>query len=127
MNAAEFSQQLLQQGRLYQAVSPLPAASVQLRFTGVFEQKTIIWDAQIATLAYYFTAPRDPATATRTLRPFIEIGSNTEHGRLLRIGLNVTTIDDATIRKTMIMIRQYKRLQAGRHEYGEPYCATEGP
>jgi len=126
MNVTEFTQRLLQAGRCYESVTPLPAACVQLRFAGPFAQKIIIWDAEIATLAYYFTAQQGHGTERGTLRPFIEVGSSSKRGRHLQIGLNVTTIDDATIRKAMIMIRQYKRLQAGRHEYGEPYCATGG-
>ena len=53
------------------------------------------------------------------LKRFIEIGASGESGTALKIGLNVPRIDTPVIRKTIIMIRQYKNLQPGRHEYGE--------
>ncbi len=116
---------LREQNRLYEACSPRPAPCVHLRFTGPFEQKIIIWDAQIATLAYYLSEHKNLNMDCKTLRPFINVGNHSEPGRYLQIGLNVTTIDDATIIKSMIMIRQYKRLQVGRYEYGDPYCSNE--
>ena len=39
----------------------------------------------------------------------------------ITIGLNVPKLDAAVIEKTTIMIRNYKRLQTGRHEYGERF------
>jgi hypothetical protein len=36
------------------------------------------------------------------------------------VGLHVERIDPPTVRKAMIMIRRYKRLRRGRHEYGPP-------
>jgi hypothetical protein len=40
-------------------------------------------------------------------------------GRKIEIGLNLPKIDETTILKTIIMVRQYKRLSHGRHDYGE--------
>jgi hypothetical protein len=37
----------------------------------------------------------------------------------LTVGLNLTAIDEPTIKKTLIMIRNFKRLKLGRHEWGE--------
>ena len=125
MNASDFARQLQQQGRTYELHSSVPGPCVQLRFTGPFEQKIIIWDAEIVTLAYYFKSMWMECVGSGILRPFIVVGHTTERGRQLQIGLNVATIDDATICKTMIMIRQYKRLLAGRLEFGEPYCTSE--
>lgn len=118
MKSHDFAKALADSGRSYEPGSAVPAECVHCRFLGVFEQKTVIWDAQLATLAYYFRA-RPPGVTG--LRPFIEVDAAGSHGQELRIGLNVAIIDDATIRKTMIMIRQYKLLRRGRHEYGEPY------
>lgn len=118
MKPHDFEKALADSGRSYELDSAIPAECVQCRFLGVFEQKTVIWDAQLTTLACYFrTHPPGPAG----LRPFIEVGTASPRGQELRIGLNVAIIDDATIRKAMIMIRQYKLLRRGRHEYGEPY------
>lgn len=128
MNSLEFEKQLQHIGRLYESLSPIPAAAVQIRFTGPFEQKSVIWQAQIATLAYY---SKECATADDSpviLKPFIDVGENNDTYRLIRIGLNVPIIDEATIRKTIIMIRQYRLLRKGRYDYGEPFdpAATIG-
>ena len=39
--------------------------------------------------------------------------------RSITIGLNVAAIDPPVLLKTTIMIRKYKRLRVGRHEFGE--------
>jgi hypothetical protein len=121
MNTHEFAKALADNGRSYEPGSAVPADCVQFRFIGTFEQKTVIWDAQLATLAYYSRTSPPVTTNAAGLRAFIEVGAAGPRGQQLRIGLNVAIIDEATIRKTMIMIRQYKLLQRGRHDYGEPY------
>lgn len=128
MNPLEFEKVLQHTGRLYESLSVIPAPSVQIRFTGPFEQKIIIWQAQIATLAYYSKEQPRLTDAPVVLRPFIDVGEVRDSYRLLRIGLNLPIIDEATIHKTMIMIRQYRLLCKGRYDYGEPYdpAATAG-
>jgi len=79
----------------------------QVRFTGPFEGRTVIWNCTLATLA-----------AAGGQRNFIEVGEDTPTGRALRIGLAIPAIDTAAIRKTLIMVRQYKRLRPGLHEFG---------
>ena len=81
-------------------------STLRVRFTGPFEGQQVTWDATLIAL---------PPGQQRN---FIEIGPAMEHGTLLTVGLNVGNIDLPTIRKTMMMVRQYKRLQYGRHEYG---------
>ena len=89
---------------------------VHIRFTGPFRGRQVTWDARIVTLAH--AARSRPASSTAELRQFIEVGRDNGGTRQLRIGLNVDRIDEPAILKTIIMIRQYKRLQEGRHEYG---------
>jgi hypothetical protein len=42
------------------------------------------------------------------------------------VGLAVPLIDAATVLRSMIMIRNYKRLRPGRHEFGDCVTFTTG-
>jgi len=90
---------------------------IHFSFMGQFEGVDVIWDAELVTLAYYnrnILGKAHPA-----VRPFIDVGESTKLGRQIVIGLNIPCIDESAVRKTIIMIRQYKLLRSGRHEYGE--------
>ena len=57
---------------------------------------------------------------TRQLRVNIHAVEAAPGGALaLTVGLNLAVIDEPAIRKTLIMVRNYKRLGFGRHEWGE--------
>lgn len=90
---------------------PLGGTRLKLCFTGPFEGKTVTWDATFTALSANEESPAPQ-------RNFIEIGDKSEKGITLKVGLNVSCIDAPTVRKAMMMIRQYKRLARGRHEYG---------
>lgn len=109
----------------YELLSPLAQPVVHVRFRGVFEHKTTIWDAYIYSLAAYAKEKRTLGDPRYPLRPFIDVGELTNVGRRINIGLALDKIEQPTIIKTMIMIRQYKRLRAGRHEFGEPHITTD--
>lgn len=98
---------------------------VHIRFTGPFRGRQVTWDARIVTLAHAARSRR--ASSTAELRQFIEVGRDNGGTRQLRIGLNVDRIDEPAILKTIIMVRQYKRLQEGRHEYGAPWRPGQLP
>lgn len=116
MRPADFEQQLATQQKKYQLLSPLGQAYCHIRFTGPFHGEVIIWDAHLQSLAYYLMTHAAAAQATRQ---FIEVGAAGEAGRAIQIGLNVPVIDEPAILKTLVMIRQYKLLAPGRHEFGE--------
>lgn len=84
-----------------------------LRFLGHFEGHPVVWQARVETLRHY-ARHHD----LYRLRQFIEIDVD-EDGYRVQVGLNVSVIDKATLMGTIIMIRKYKRLQRGRHQYGE--------
>lgn len=93
----------------YQLLRQPDPRNAQVEFDGVFEGQPVRWRATILAL------PRDGA------RPYIEIdpAGADAHGRVhARVGLGVEAIDAPTIRKTIIMLRQYKRLRRGRMEFG---------
>ena len=115
-DTALFEQQLASQQQPYELLTPLGQAYCRFRFSGPFQGEQIIWDADLQTLAYYVTKhDRD----NRGVRQFIDVGNLGERGRQLSIGLNLPLIDHPSILKTLVMIRQYKRLAPGRREFGE--------
>jgi len=78
---------------------------VRLRFTGPFEGRTVTWDAT------FRAAQQHQPNA-------IEIAPEGADGVPLTVTLALPCFDLPAIRKTVIMIRQYKRLHYGRHEFG---------
>lgn len=117
---AEFSGYLADTGQDYVLVAAPDDQTAHVRFSGQFQGQPVVWDCEFLTLAAEQAARR--ATGTGGLRNFIEIGEAGEHGRPLRVGLALARIDRPAIDKMIIMIRNYKRLHPGRHEYGEPWA-----
>lgn len=87
---------------------------LRLRFEGPFEGVITRWDATLFTPEAWETTRGEG----KTVRNIIEVGTAGADGTRLNICLQVNAIDLPTVRKTVIMVRQYKRLQRGRHEYG---------
>ncbi|MEJ2361962.1 MAG: hypothetical protein P8Z75_11110 [Gammaproteobacteria bacterium] len=111
-----FEQQLASHGQQFELLSSLDAPVCHLRFTGPFLGHRVIWDASLQTLAYYVSNHPDLG---QSARQFIEVGDSGARGRQLTVGLNLPLIDQPAILKAIIMIRQYKLLAPGRHEFGE--------
>ncbi len=87
-----------------------------VEFEGVFEHRPVRWLATIVSLT-----DGHADAASEHERPFIEIdtkGANADGVVAVRVGLRVAQIDLPTICKTIIMLRQYKRLRRGRMEFG---------
>ena len=53
-------------------------------------------------------------------RPFIDIATRGSSIIGIKVGLAVAKLDVATLLKTIIMVRRYKRLRRGRFEFGAP-------
>ena len=102
-----------------------PASAADFEFEGVYENRVIRWHCHLVTLAGIAAH-----TGQALQRQFIEIdpqplSHDSEIPQLkITVGLNVPAIDDSVIEKTIIMIRNYKRLRSGRHEYGEQVTIT---
>lgn len=87
---------------------------LRVRFNGPFEGREVRWDARLVTLAAWRRHhPTEPVRQN-----FITIGEESDQGIAITVGLNLECIDLPALRKTMLMIRQYKRLARGRHDYG---------
>lgn len=103
---------------------PEPTAKHQTEFSfeGRFEAHDVIWHCRLATLASIARLSQQSRQ-----RQFIEIHEPVEviaddkPTLTIMVGLNVTEIDATVIEKTTIMIRNYRRLHSGRHEYGETF------
>jgi hypothetical protein len=103
-------------GIRYSLLEPLTGDEAHFTFQGPFEGQTVTWDARLMTLAR--VAPRGAAVPADRPRPFIEIGAASPAGRAVTVALDLPRIDEPAILSTIIMIRQYKRLRRGRHEFG---------
>jgi hypothetical protein len=95
-------------------LTPPGGLTLRLRFRGPFEGREITWDGQLFTLAAW--RQHHPHSDVR--QNFIEVGEESPQGIALTVVLDVPQIDLPTVRKTMMMVRQYKRLRRGRHLYG---------
>lgn len=100
----------------YEQLQPAETDRVRLRFSGKLEGEPVMWDATLLTLERVY---RESGRRGGELRNFIEVGNQGPDGLRITVGLNVARIDTPTIKMAIMMIRQYKRLRPGRHEYGE--------
>ena len=104
---------LLISGEDYLLESELPVSKAYIKFTGMFQGELVVWNACVQTIEDY---ARHNQTAKDPMQ-FIEI--NVADGVcFLQVGLNIALIDKPAIERTILMIRNYKRLHPGRHEYG---------
>ncbi len=94
-----------QHGIHYTLLEPLRAERARFSFFGPFENREIRWDATLVALG--------------SGRSYIDIGAEAAGGRVVQVGLAVPVIDAAVVLRTIVMLRQYKRLRAGRHEFGD--------
>ena len=115
--------------REYSHLEPPRDDRVHIRFTGPFEGRQVTWDTCITTLEHEFRT-RHHSRQTHgnpQLRQYIDVGPADGDIRPLRIGLNVERLDEPVIRKAIIMIRQYRLLHEGYHEYGETWSPVLHP
>mgnify|MGYP000389068616 CR=1 FL=1 len=105
------------QGIEFRFLAAPTAQQAHFAFTGRFQDREVTWDTTLLTLAHYHQEQVPAAHAVERL-PFLEIGAETAAGRTLRVALDIEQIDEPAILRTIIMIRQYKRLHEGRHEFG---------
>jgi len=106
-------------GIQFTLLQPVLPQQARFAFTGPFGGEETTWDATLLTLdAWQQSQP--PETYPVQRHSFIEIGTATTQGRDVCIVLDIPVIDEAVILRTIIMLRQYKRLRMGRHEFGVP-------
>ncbi len=114
-----FGRYLTETGQTFVLLSAPGGQAAQVRFTGSFEGKRVVWDCQFVTLAYRAAQSSDniEPESMPTECCFIDIGQPGSRGVPLRVGLKLPCIDIPAIRKMIILIRNYKYLRRGRHEF----------
>lgn len=121
-DAGVFDSYLADSGQDYVLVGTPQQERARVRFSGRFQGQPVVWDCEFVTLAAEYAERRKHSPGeVGGVRNFIEIGEAQSHGVPLRVGLGVACIDRPAVEKMIIMIRNYKRLHPGRHEYGEPW------
>lgn len=103
-------------------LDPPGGATLRLRFSGQFEGQPVTWLATLRALANPEPEQKQEQGETPAAPPgsYIDIGADQVDGIPITVGLPVAAIDEPTIRKAIIMIRRYRRLRRGRHDYGPP-------
>ena len=119
-DVAVFSDYLHRSGQPFVLLGEPGGQQLHLRFTGYLEGDGVVWDCRFVTLAWEAARCRESgaAAALEAQRSFIEVGQPGRHGVPLRVGLDLPCIDIPSVEKMIIMIRNYKRLRRGRHEFG---------
>lgn len=116
---SEFQQRIAASNKPFEALEPLGGASARMRFTGLFCNEDVLWDARVMTLEAVLQQALDNGDPPPIgPQQFIDIGTDGPEGRRIEIGLHVPIIDEPTLWKTVTMIRNYKRLRFGRIEWG---------
>lgn len=92
----------------YIAYSAVGETEVSVAFVGQFESRPVVWFARICCL---------PDDNGESKRQFIEVEVSDPARPNISIGLPLTIINESDILKTIMMVRQYKQLRRGRHEF----------
>ena len=110
-------------------ISGINSGQATFQLQGHFEQQAVIWQCTLQTLQHHYqsliTEQEISATENIMLKKFIHIKDESSAISQIHIGLDVDCIDEATIRKTIIMLHNYKNLHAGLHKYGTSYHYPE--
>ena len=99
----------------YSIIQQFDSQHAHLQFDGLFQGKMVIWNTHFFTFAGYTSKYK---MATPVIKQFIDIKPAQSNTMELTVALNIAEINKPNIQKMMIMIKQYKNLTTGRHEYG---------
>lgn len=117
--AQTLDRRLGETGEEYLLLEMPSSGQCRVQFTGQFNHRHVVWDVCIRTLADYANDIKQVTNqAEIKLKQFIEIEQADACYRALVV-LKLGEINTAAIGPTIIMIRKYKRLHLGRHEYGD--------
>ena len=99
----------------YKLIQQTGSQAAHLQFDGPFQGKTVTWDTHFFTLQEY---QKKYEYDSEQIRQVIDIEPVDENMLKLTVALKIPEINHQNIQKMMIMIKQYKNLATGRHEYG---------
>lgn len=97
----------------YELIKQYDSQHTHIKFNGSFQGKTVTWDTQFFTLNGHNSQEN-----IKNTKQFINIEPGESDIMKLTVALNIVEITEPNIQKVMIMIKQYKHLSLGRHEYG---------
>jgi len=86
-----------------------------IKFSGSFQDQAVTWDTRFFTLDGYNA---QESIKNKSQKQFLHIEAGENDVFKLTIVLKIPEITEANILKMMIMVKQYKNLNLGRHEYG---------
>lgn len=107
------------------SITGINTGKAQFQFAGHYFGKPVTWQCTLQTLDQFYQdlvhSRKINHQAPVTLRRFIDISNADTPTPSINIALDVKIIDEPTIRKSIIMVHNYKKLHEGLHEYGETY------
>lgn len=99
----------------YTLIHQFNTQHAHIKFTGSFKGEIVTWDTDFYTLEGFLEEENIKDT---NLKQFIDIKPLQSGVMKLTIVLKINKVNEPSIQKMMIMIKQYKKLSLGRHEYG---------
>ena len=99
----------------YTLIHQFSTQHAHIEFTGPFKDETVTWDTNFFTLEGFRAEENIKDT---NLKQFIDIKPVRSGVMKLTVALKINEVNNPSIQKMMIMIKQYKELSLGRHEYG---------
>lgn len=117
-----FKKKTKKSGEGYLTLGKVPSLKLPLQFTGKLNSQEVLWDAEFQTLASYhneYLADKSEKERAKEIVSFFEVQEPEKQVAKLHVVLATPLIDEPTIKKTIIMIRCYKRLKVGKHVFGK--------
>lgn len=99
----------------YELIKQYDNQHIHIKFEGNFQGQMVIWDTHFFTLASYNS---QKSTTKKSSKQFIYIEPSETNIFKLTICLKIPEITEPSIQKMIIMVKQYKNLALGHHEYG---------
>jgi len=99
----------------YTLIHQFNAQHAHIKFAGSFNGEIVTWDTDFYTLEGFLEEENIKDT---NLKQFIDIRPLQPGVMKLTIVLKINKVNEPSIQKMMIMIKQYRNLSLGRHEYG---------
>jgi hypothetical protein len=108
----------------YVVLSALPDTKAHAQFIGTFQGREVLWDMHLYTLARHEQERGGVPTAPDfSLRGLMIIEPDTPDAYRLEVALNVPVIDETVVRKTIVMMRNYRALGLGLRTWGDEGAA----
>ena len=112
--------ELASRGSEYLLLSPLPDSVADVRFIGRFDGRDVVWEMRLYTLDRYAiergNAPAAPDVRPRGLMVIEPLAGQTMR---VEVALRLPEIGEPAVRKTIVMLRNYRRLRPGLRTWGD--------